>query len=387
MERDQIDAQIDAVPERTDRYRRLCVDGLRQSFDPVGRLWNRQLRAGEWASTLGTEDLTSTCICLIGVDRASVDPAALGVEPAAALAAAASRLVEHGYDGGLGLLLWAGALHGGADADGEALLRRVGRDLPDVAAYAARLTSMEVAWLLSGLLHEHKRRPDGRSRERAARVLAELQNRFDEGGVPVMPHAGAGASLTHRLRRRVANFADQIYPVQAFAFAAIELDSAAAFDRAKALAARMIELQGPLGQWWWHYDAQTGHVAARYPVYSVHQHAMAPMALMALRRAAELRGETVDVTGPIEASHGWLADNELGIDLVDARAGTIWRDVEYADGRLRGRLRHARALLGRHEPTGPVPLRLNRETRPYEWAWCLYADAIARGTDAGHHIV
>ena len=44
-------------------------------------------------------------------------------------------------------------------------------------------------------------------------------------------------------------------------------------------------LQGPLGQWWWHYDSMTGRVAERYPVYSVHQHAMAPMALFAAQDA------------------------------------------------------------------------------------------------------
>ncbi len=50
-------------------------------------------------------------------------------------------------------------------------------------------------------------------------------------------------------------------------------------------AAAICGLQGPEGQWWWHYDTRNGSVVEGYPVYSVHQHAMAPMALLDLREA------------------------------------------------------------------------------------------------------
>ncbi len=32
-------------------------------------------------------------------------------------------------------------------------------------------------------------------------------------------------------------------------------------------------------------------------------------------------------------------------------------------------------------------LTVNRETRPYEWAWCLYAGAIAGGQTRERHVV
>jgi len=50
----------------------LCLQGIINSFDPVIFLTNKQLRNKEWASTLGTEELTSTAICLIGLFRSGL---------------------------------------------------------------------------------------------------------------------------------------------------------------------------------------------------------------------------------------------------------------------------------------------------------------------------
>ena len=40
-----------------------------------------------------------------------------------------------------------------------------------------------------------------------------------------------------------------------------------------------------MGEWPWHYDSVTGRVVSRYPVFSVHQHAMGPMMLFAASEA------------------------------------------------------------------------------------------------------
>jgi hypothetical protein len=139
------------------------------------------------------------------------------------------------------------------------------------------LTTMEVAWLVSGLLHADH--PGLRSAREFA--LRELELRLDRSTM-VFRHASAAAPWRHRLRGRIANFADQVYPLQAFAFAAIVLGDAAYRALADRCGARLVAAQGPLGQWWWHHDAATGRVAGRYPVYSVHQHSTAPMALRCL---------------------------------------------------------------------------------------------------------
>jgi hypothetical protein len=49
----------------------------------------------------------------------------------------------------------------------------------------------------------------------------------------------------------------------------------------------LCEAQGPLGQWWWHYNSLTGRVPEGYSVFSVHQHAMGSMPLFALGEATQ----------------------------------------------------------------------------------------------------
>ena len=82
-------------------------------------------------------------------------------------------------------------------------------------------------------------------------------------------------------------------------------------------------MQGDAGQWWWHYDVRTGGVVEDYPVYSVHQHAMAPMVLLDLREAGG-----VDHVPAIARGLAWLRTHpETRGELLDDRSGVIWRKV------------------------------------------------------------
>jgi hypothetical protein len=46
------------------------------------------------------------------------------------------------------------------------------------------------------------------------------------------------------------------------------------------------------------------------------------------------------------------------------------------------------ALVGLRAPADRTPrLVLNRETRPYEWAWCLFAEAVLCGPARPGHVV
>jgi hypothetical protein len=357
-----------------------CVARLREAYGVSSGLFDRQLRDKRWEGTLGTEDLTSTGICLVGLHRARIDTAAVGLDVNRSLAAMARRLREHQYPGGLGLLIWANAVwNGGGFSD---LLGNAGV-LPESLETLSGFTTMETAWLVSGLLHETKRSSDSFAGVCLDRALSELRARFrkDTG---LFSHASADAPFSHRLRRWVANFADQIYSVQALAFSAIERKNTEDRGAATACADRLVALQGGLGQWWWHYDPRDGQVAQPFPVYSVHQHAMAPMALMALERAGG-----GDYLAPVERSHAWITKNELDVSLLDTTAGTIWRDIELAESPIVRITRQARNVIGRKQGSvsvRPEQLKINWETRPYEWAWCLYAGAIAEGVTTSEHI-
>ena len=359
-----------------------CVARLGDALNPETALFDRQLRDKAWNPTLGTEDVTSTAICLIGIDRAGIAADDVGLTPARTIEAMAEAARRRAYPGAAGLAIWANAVWDHIPL--TRLLSRMGIAFDSPRGLINGLTTMETAWLVSGLTHECRRSAD----PLAARVLdvavKALLGRF-EPHTGVFRHAANAGPLAHRLRKWVANFADQIYSVQALSFHAITHGGSESADSARQCAERLIALQGSLGQWWWHYDPRDGRVAQSYPVYSVHQHGMAPMALLALSQAVD-----ADYRRAITLSQAWLRRNELGVDLVDRAAGTIWRDIEPDEGRLGRTVRQARSVVGWKAPAGaadPAGLKINHETRPYEWAWCLYAGAIDTGRPAGTHIV
>ncbi len=360
----------------------LCVERLQESFDQSTLMFDRQLRNKRWEETLGTEALTSSAICLIGMHRAAVDVKSLSVEPIGLIEALCAEVRRRRYPGAVGLVVWANAVWRATDY--ARLLELCGLGSARYADLVSRFTTMEAAWLVSGLIHESPRSNDSLANAHLLVVAGELMGRFDFRS-SLFVHASARAPIVHRARMWVANFADQIYSVQALALVSLTRGDKAALQASNACARRLVQLQGSLGQWWWHYDPRDGAVAQGYPVYSVHQHAMAPMALMTLAAA----GGT-DHRGPVELSHNWIDANEAGQCMLDRVTGTIWRDIAPMEGRVKlatRLLRNAVGLGQRQTATDKHNLSVNYETRPYEWAWCLYAGAIAADTRCEGHPV
>jgi hypothetical protein len=354
---------------------------LREAHRPATALFDRQLRDAKWDATIGTEEITSSAIVLIALRRAALDPAEIGADAAATLAAMRRAMKEHADRGPLGLVTWAHAEWERLPFD--ELLRACDVEVREAGFLLDGLTTMELAWLVSGLVHACHRHGD----DAARRFLAPARERLLERLAPtrIFAHASPRAGALDRMRRRVANFADQIYPVQALAFAAKLDGDRAALAASEACARRLVETQGPLGQWCWHFDAPRGFPVQAYPVYSVHQHGMAPMALLALRAAGG-----PDLTEAAERGRRWIAANELGRSFLDLAAGTIWRSLELdepAFKRLGRKLGSALGTAAESRPDAPpARLRMNLETRPYEWAWCLYAGAILDAPGGGGHL-
>lgn len=365
-----------ALALRIETLQDLCIARLRDCLDPATGRFGRQIRDGAWAPTRGTESLTGSAICLIGLSRAGIPNRAVLDDAVGLCRRLASGLREEACPGGLGLLLWANsALRATAPMT---LLAEAGFDAADLVRLLPVLTTMETAWLVSGLLHA------GVPALRPATIAAlqELEARLNRETL-VFRHCSDAAPLRHRLRRRFAHFPDQAYPLQALAFAALALGDPGRRRLADRCGARLVAAQGPLGQWWWQHDAESGEVAERHPVHALHQHSLAPMALRALALAG---GQEHAVA--VAASRAWLQENELGIDMVEPFSGIIWHGVEREEGAMARRLRQARLLagLGTPEPAAPG-FRLNREMRPCEWGWLLYAAAIEAGRPPPGHIV
>lgn len=235
--------------------------------------------------------------------------------------------------------------------------------------------TVEAAWVLSALaaardtLDVEDRIGPARDRLLRARI----------GGSPLFPHA-TGPGLVSWYRSHVSCFADQTYPLQALARLHASGDDPEALAAADACAARICAVQGEGGQWWWHYDARLGRVIEGYPVYSVHQHAMAPTALFDLADA----GGT-DFGGQIRRGLRWMQQPaelaEAGDDepVILDDLGVTWRKVYRGDPKKA--VRAARGLTTRAAPglrLAPLdrlfrPVAVDRECRPYEFGWMLHA--------------
>jgi hypothetical protein len=95
-------------------------------------------------------------------------------------------------------------------------------------------------------------------------------------------------------------------------------------DSLARVAGRIVDSQGPLGQWWWVYSRRTGGVIEGYPVYSVHQDGTAFLGLVPL---GDLAGG--DYAGPLALGLEWkLGANELSASLVQDEPPFISRCIQ-----------------------------------------------------------
>ena len=226
------------------------------------------------------------------------------------------------------------------------------------------LVGMEIAWIATGLAHQLGKGMDDDGT--LDRVLRAMVRRQAPSGL--FRHDGLS-----KARSRFPNFATQIYAVHALATVAhFDLDENAQ-DLAESAAGCLLRLQLSGGGWPWLFDTIRGTVVERYEVYSVHQDAMAPMALL----------ELSDVTGDARYREAAIAGlpwsrghNELSVDLLDA-------DHHFAHRSIRRRYPWNRVTLatnvagsvaiGRPLRAASGSVELNRTCRPYHLGWMLEA--------------
>jgi hypothetical protein len=274
----------------------------------------------------------------------------------------------------IGTLVWASAL---------AHDRRADRLVRVTDARLAGASSMEIGLLLSGLVRFAEARPSVRDAAlgTAARCATALQERFGW-------RAGLfrGTSDRHGrdwlLHGRLTSFASQVYPIHGLSDyeRVVGIES----TEARRAAETIVGAQGPLGQWWWIYHQRTGAVIEAYPVYSVHQDAMAFIALLPVYA---LGGD--DHRPALWRGLEWLlGGNELQTPLVDWEHRFVFRAIQRVGsdpdrfGGMSG-MSHARVVgasmgmcPGRAEQTDPDGLEILRECRSYHLGWLLYACSL-----------
>ncbi len=269
----------------------------------------------------------------------------------------------HDDPGAVALAAWAGAE--AANVHASSLFTR----LEELFEGDTPVATVACAWtLIAALAARHL------ADTRRLAMLARQKLLDGQGPSGLFPHV-LPAGSNGRLCGHVGSFADQVYSTQGLARFSVAEGDATALAAADACGGRICALQGPAGQWWWHYDVRGGSVVEGYPVYSVHQHAMGPMALLDLREA----GGT-DHLRSVMRGVAWLDKHpETASPLVSEQEHVIWRKA----GRREPK-KMVRTLATLTTATRPgllipgmnmlfPPNKVDHECRPYELGWLLYA--------------
>jgi len=344
--------------------RRLALTGLPRMWRSEGDFYAYRVRPSGSGVIPEGVSRRYTAITTIGLASEGEADRAIALGPLT-LRDLAERLVRDVAGvanlGDVALTVWASAASGQGDLEAATHRLRVLR--ADVESYP----TVEVAWALAALCVAAT---PGDSEARGRLALRLIDSLGPSG---VFPHVLGGRG---GLRSHVSCFADMVYPIQALALYHRLVGDGRALLAAERAAGVICQHQGAAGQWWWHYDRRTGRVLEGYPVYAVHQDAMAPMALLAL---AEAGGR--DMGEPIARGLAWLeASPELGGgSLVDRTAGLIWRKVARREpGKLSRTLQAAASRLHprlRAPFVGALfpPEVIDYEDRPYHLGWLLHA--------------
>jgi hypothetical protein len=343
----------------------LAIRGLEAMYDEGQALFCHRLKQTPSGNIKEGISQRYTVMTLLGLLRAEAAGYRSPIDMSATIDALYRNTEWVDNIGDLGLLLWLSSVSS-RKLDSFYATFDLENALRNYSDSRKRLT-MELAWLLTGLTYasraEQKRPPYLESLARQTYAL--LQSNQGKDGL--FGHMARWKSLAGAVRGHVGSFADQVYPIIALAHFGQTFIMKEALQNSLQCANAICNLQGPLGQWWWHYDSMTGRVAERYPVYSVHQHAMAPMALFAAQDACD-----ADFRDQIYKGLEWIGGaNELRQSLEDKSASLVWRCI--GQQKSTSSLGRLAALVGQGRAAGT--LHVLHECRPYELGWLLYAFA------------
>jgi hypothetical protein len=361
------DQPID-MPGMVDRLVRLAVRGLALAYDPRGRSFPHTLRgrSGGRRPVAQGMSVRDGAVAALGLSRldAPVRRDLLAGQGVTDVLRGVLGLAVAGRDpGAVALALWATAelpLEAAAEfAEDDRLARALDRLLANVRSRAP-ISTVDHAWTVTALLaaagSETIRELRGEEPEEAAARAAErLLAAQSRAGV--FPQSLPGGR-SGRVQGRVAGLADQMFTVQALTRYAARTGDRVALAAAQRCARAVARRQGAQGQWWAWYDWQSGDVVERYPLRTVNQHAIAPLALLELRAAGG-----ADHRDSIARGLEWLfVRRETSAQLLFDDHGVVW-------GQVRPRVLPTvtRGLGGVLEARTVV-----RECHPQDLGWLLY---------------
>ncbi|HXW93213.1 MAG TPA: hypothetical protein VEK33_21880 [Terriglobales bacterium] len=269
-----------------------------------------------------------------------------------------------------GMALWAGAALA-LEIPGETLAAIT--SLVEERKHWKTFRAQDLGMILIGCVEQAARSESRRWAATAHDLFAFLRQHYScPSGLFFDQAAGS--------RRGFSSFATHTYLTLASYLYGEWSGNEQALRLAKESTRKLIELQGPQGEWPWFYYTPGGRVVDFYEIYSVHQQGMAP----AFLECAERHG----VAGATEAlvkGFKWIfGQNQMNRSMLWKREGLICRS-QIRKGELQHKWKRAvraiaKALTGASATMiDPSQLELRLECRSYELGWILWS--FGRRTD------
>ncbi|MCB0748945.1 MAG: hypothetical protein KDC90_15910, partial [Ignavibacteriae bacterium] len=268
--------------------------------------------------------------------------------------------------GELGLLIWAISLI--SPEDSLKLLTKIdfNNALNQFNDAKAGYT-MELSWFLTGLLFAStfNEKFKGSVETLPPKIYAKIRKNY--GGHGIFQHEDTN-NLEGKIRANIGSFADQVYSIYALSLYSQQYHNEEALLITTECANKICELQSENGEWQWQYDSQTGKVVSYFPIHTVHQVALAPMALFAAQMASGNNYNKFILKGI-----NWLTENKfLQNQLIDKSNNAILNKITPV---LNSKLYSFINLLGIELKPNINKLKINYESSSYDFGWILYTFA------------
>ncbi|HVH71163.1 MAG TPA: hypothetical protein VNB49_08655 [Candidatus Dormibacteraeota bacterium] len=263
-----------------------------------------------------------------------------------------------------GMALWAAA-ELGLDIPAETL--RLITSLVEDRKQWEKFRAQDLGMVLIGCVEQARRKRSGPWALLAPKLFSFLNQRYSCSSGLFFDAARTG-------RRSFSSFATNTYLTLACYVYGEWSSDEGALRLAKACTRKLIELQGPQGEWPWFFFTPGGCVVDFYEVYSVHQIGMAPAFLACAERH--------NVPGAKEAlakgSQWVFGHNQMNLSMLRKREGLICRS-QVRKGELNLKTKRiframTNALTRRSAKLiDPSQLELRLECRSYELGWILWS--------------
>lgn len=294
-------------------FSQFCVKGLEKIYIPHEHVfaYKRQLKEGRMMLVRNhTQEYRCTMFALMGLYFAQKQAISVFLDIESEYHVMSARIEEVANSPGeIALTVWAGnCINTKIPPKVTSLFHNLLKCRNPVIPFKPKSLTWSIAACLTG----------GEKYYRNALTLAKLA-----ADKYINPETGLARQFTTGLRKNWSSFGEHSYLAYAFLLLAQKTGNAWARDVGLSIARKLVQLQGPQGQWGWMYHVPSGKLTEYYPIYSVHQYAYAPFFLA---KAIDLGYN--EFRYPLINGFRWiLGQNEIGQYMVEPMHHIIWKSV------------------------------------------------------------